>query len=90
MTPSVTLVASATSVCLATHGMGPIQVPHYRVGRELASGRLVEVLADYLPTPLPIYLLHQSGRQPSQHLRQFIDWTVDDVGGRLKTEASGI
>ena len=57
LTPSMTVAAAATYVCLAQHGFGLIQVPRYRVGRELATGGLVEVLADYPPTPTPVYLL---------------------------------
>ena len=83
LTPSVTVVAGATSVCLAAHDLGLIQVPRDRVEKELASGALVEVLASYPPPPTPIYLLHPSGRQPSPRLRRFIDWAVDEVERRL-------
>ena len=86
--PSITVTAAASYVCLAQHGLGLIQVPRYRVEHELASGSLVEVLADWPPTSSPVYLLHPSGQQPSPRLRRFIDWVVREVGGRLDALAS--
>ena len=84
VTPSVTVTAAATYVCLAQHDLGLIQVPRYRVAQELARGGLVEVLAAHPPTPTPVYLLHPGGRQPSPRLRRFMDWAVEEVGRRLR------
>ena len=83
-TPSVTVIATATYVYLAYHGLGLIQVRRYRVEHELATGALVEVLAAWPPPSSPVYLLHPSGRLPSPHLRRFMDWAVEEVGQRLK------
>lgn len=86
VTPSVTVTAAATCSCLAIHGMGLIQIPRYRVEHELASGKLIEVLADWPPTPTAVYLLHPSARQPSPRLRRFMDWSIDEVGRRLAAQ----
>ncbi len=83
ITPSVTVNAAASYVCLAQHGLGLIQVPRYRVQHELASGSLVEVLAAWPPTSTPVYLLHPSGQRPSPRLRRFMDWATREIGGRL-------
>jgi LysR family transcriptional regulator for bpeEF and oprC len=40
----------------------------------LASGALVEVLADTPPPPMPISLLYPQGRMSSPRLRAFADW----------------
>jgi DNA-binding transcriptional LysR family regulator len=58
-----------------------IQVPRYRVAAELASGALVEVLSDFPPTPLPVYLLYSNRRQISPRLRVFIDWVAERYRG---------
>jgi DNA-binding transcriptional LysR family regulator len=42
-------------------GLGLIQVPRYRVSSELASGALVEVLAGFPPSPLPVHVLYSHG-----------------------------
>ena len=84
ITPSVTVTAAASYVCLAQHGLGLIQVPRYRVQRELESGSLVEILADWPPTATPVYLLHPSGQQPSPRLRRFMNWVLEEIGGKLE------
>ena len=83
MPASVTVSASPSYVCLAVHGMGLIQVPRYRVARELASGALVEVLADTPPEPSPVYILYPAGRHPSPRTRAFVDWASTLLVPRL-------
>ena len=46
----ISVSVTVTDAGLSWFGLGLVQVPHYRVARELAAGELVEVLADYLPT----------------------------------------
>ena len=67
-------VAATTNACLAQLGLGLIQVPRYRVARELAAGTLVEVLANHPPAPSPVFLLYVEGQQLSPRVRLFIDW----------------
>lgn len=77
----VTLTGPETNVAAACLGLGLIQVPRYRVEAELASGALVEVLADFTPTPLPVYILYSGARQLSPRLRVFIDWAAERYRG---------
>src|ERR1700728_3926917 len=51
---TVTVTAADTNVVAACLGLGLTQAPRYRVVSELASGALVEVLADFPPWPLPV------------------------------------
>ena len=80
---SVTVSAAATNASLARLGLGLVQVPRYRVARELATGELVEVLAEHRPTPTPVYLLYPEGQQLSPRVRIFIDWASDEIGAGL-------
>ncbi len=80
---SVTVTAASTNANLARLGFGLVQVPRYRVAQDLATGALVEVLADYPPTDSPIYLLYQEGRQLSPRVRIFLDWASTEIAGRL-------
>jgi DNA-binding transcriptional LysR family regulator len=76
--PARVLVTTAdTSAVAARVGLGLIQAPRHRFGRDLASGALVEVLADYAPSPTPLSILYPSNRQLSLRVRVFIDWIVD-------------
>lgn len=82
--PARVLVGGAdTSAEAARLGLGLVQAPRYRFADDLASGRLVEVLADFPPTPTPVSVLYPSSRQLSPRVRVFIDWLVETVGPQL-------
>jgi DNA-binding transcriptional LysR family regulator len=74
---TLTVTGPESNVASACLGLGLIQVPRYRVKAELASGSLEEVLPDFPPTPLPVYLLYSHRRQLSPRLRIFIDWVAE-------------
>ena len=80
---SVTVASAATNASLARLGLGLIQVPRYRVEKELAAGALVEVLPDHPPTDTPVYLLYVAGRQLSPRVRTFLDWASTTIAARL-------
>lgn len=71
---TITVVAAETNVAAALLGLGLIQVPRYRVATELAVGTLVEVLAEFPPSPSPVFVLYPQNRQLSPRVRVFIDW----------------
>lgn len=73
----MTVTGPETNVAAACHGLGLIQVPRYRVAPELASGALVEILAAFPPTPLPVHALYSHKHQLSPRLRVFIDWVAE-------------
>lgn len=73
----MTVTGPETNVAAACLGLGLIQVPRYRVAPELASGTLVEILADFPPMPLPVHALYSHKHQLSPRLRVFIDWVAE-------------
>lgn len=76
--PLALSVASGESMRAAAEaGLGLIQVPRYHVE---ARGALVEVLAEYRPTPTPVSLLYPHNRQLSPRVRVFIDWVTKEFG----------
>lgn len=82
--PARVLVGGAdTSAAAALLGLGLYQAPRYRFADDLASGALVEVLADYPPMPTPLSVLYPSNRQLSPRVRVFVDWLVETIGPRL-------
>jgi len=74
-----------TNVACACLGLGLIQVPRYRVSSELASGALVEALAGFPPSPLPVNVLYSYTRQLSPRLRVFIEWMAEQFRERLSS-----
>lgn len=79
-TPPLALsVASGESmVAAAQAGLGLIQLPRYHA--QARPGALVEVLADYRPSPTPVSLLYPHSRQLSPRVRVFIDWVTKELG----------
>lgn len=73
--PARVLVGGAdASVEAARVGLGLIQAPRHRLAADLAGGALVEVLGDYLPSPMPISILYPTRRRLSPRIRIFVDW----------------
>ncbi|MPL92301.1 HTH-type transcriptional regulator PgrR [bioreactor metagenome] len=58
----------------ALHGHGLIQVPARDVAEDIAAGRLLEVLADFRPAPVPISVLYARRRHLAPRLKVFMDW----------------
>lgn len=85
----VTVTGPETNVASACLGLGLIQVPRYRVVSELASGALVEVLAGFPPSPLPVHVLYSHTRQLTPRLRVFIDWMAEQFRQRTKSISAG-
>lgn len=82
--PARVLVTGAeTSAAAARLGLGLVQAPRYRFAEDLASGALVEVLADHPPTSTPLSVLYPSNRQLSPRVRVFVDWLVETIGPRI-------
>ena len=61
-------------------GLGLAQFPRYRMEADLAKGRLVEILPDYPPPPLPLSVLYPPQRHLPLRLRVFVDWLVERLG----------
>ncbi|ANG98759.1 transcriptional regulator [Brucella pseudogrignonensis] len=71
---TVTVNAAESYVTSARLGLGIIQVPRYHVEADLAEGRLIEVLAQFPPSPSPVHVLYPKSRQLTPRVRVFIDW----------------
>jgi LysR family transcriptional regulator, regulator for bpeEF and oprC len=65
----------------ARHGAGLTQVPHYMAAEELGRGNLVEVLPDFRPPPMPVYVVWPGNRLMPARLRVFIDALVAHCAG---------
>jgi LysR family transcriptional regulator for bpeEF and oprC len=53
-----------------------VQLPAFIVRPHLAEGRLRPVLADWLVTPIPLYVVYPPHRHLSNKLRVFVDWVT--------------
>ncbi len=76
--PASISVTGADSYAACAHaGLGLVQVPRYRVANDLATGRLVDILPEFPPDPMPVSILYPQNRQLSVRVRVFVDWVAD-------------
>jgi DNA-binding transcriptional LysR family regulator len=73
----ITVPGAETNVASACLGLGIVQVPRYRVAEEVRAGALVEILAAFPPSALPVHALYSHTRQLSPRLRVFLDWVAE-------------
>ncbi|MFG6177874.1 LysR substrate-binding domain-containing protein [Halomonas sp. THAF12] len=83
----ITVNDGANYVECARQGCGLIQLPRFSVAPLLASGELVEVLAEWPKPVLPLYAVYPERRQLSPRVRVFLDWIVSLYGGRFEGPA---
>jgi DNA-binding transcriptional LysR family regulator len=60
----------------AARGAGIAFEPAFIVGPDLRAGRLVPLLQDFEPTPVPIYAVYPSRKHLSAKVRAFVDFLV--------------
>jgi DNA-binding transcriptional LysR family regulator len=65
---------SAIAAALADFGIA--RLLSYQIAQHVSDGRLVTVLAEFEPPPLPIHLVHREGRHVTQKVRAFLDLAV--------------
>lgn len=75
----ITVNNSAAYGAACRSGFGIAQVPLIGHEADLASGRLVQVLPDYVPAPMPINQLFAHRRNVPQRVRVFGDWLAEIV-----------
>jgi DNA-binding transcriptional LysR family regulator len=66
--------ASYKAACLA--GLGIIQVPRAGLRELIEAGRLVEILPDYRPAPMPVAFVYPTRRHVPARAVAFMDWVA--------------
>lgn len=61
----------------ALAGAGLVYVQRYLVAEALAQGRLCQVLAEFMPPPLPVSVVYPAGRHPPPRLRALVQTLVE-------------
>jgi DNA-binding transcriptional LysR family regulator len=70
-----------TGACLA--GLGIIQSPEPGMRDYIATGRLIEILPDYRPAPMPVSLIYANRRHLPKRTQVFMSWLTELVKPRL-------
>jgi DNA-binding transcriptional LysR family regulator len=75
---TLTVDQPLAAAAAAVGGGGFARLLDFTVAGEIASGQLVEVLAEFRPPPTPISIVYPSTRHLSVNVRTFVDFLVDE------------
>lgn len=64
----------------ALEGFGIVMQSSVMLAGDVAAGRLVELLQDYLPPPRPVHVVYPKDRQPVPKLSRFVEFAVAQFG----------
>ncbi len=74
---------SYQGACLA--GLGIIQAPEAGLRPQLDAGRLIEILPDHCPAPMPVWLIYPNRRHLPSRVQAFMAWIETLMRERLTT-----
>jgi DNA-binding transcriptional LysR family regulator len=80
--PRMIVNSVEAAVDAAVDGEGVVRLLSYQIEREVRDGRLVILLPEDEPPPLPVHLIVPEGRLAVAKVRAFVDFTVE----RLRAE----
>ena len=81
--PRLTVNAVEAALNAAVDGEGVVRLLSYQVDRLVQAGRLVVLLPDDEPPPLPIHLVVPQGRLAIAKVRTFVDFAAPRLKARL-------
>lgn len=64
----------------ALRGFGIVMQAEVLLAQDIAAGRLLPILEEYLPTPKPMHLVYPRDRQATPKLTTFIDFMLERFG----------
>lgn len=73
ISPRLTVNSADAAIAAARSGLGIVRSLSYQVADDVAAGRLVPVLVDLEPPPVPVHLVFQASRRNSPNVRTFLD-----------------
>jgi DNA-binding transcriptional LysR family regulator len=86
MKPRLMVNADEAAVNAAVDGEGIVRILSYKVDRQIRDGRLVVLLPEDEPSPVPIHLVVPEGRLSVAKVRVFVDFAV----ARLRAELANM
>ncbi len=84
MPGALTVNSTLTYQGAAMEGLGIIQVPEVGAREELVAGRLVEILPDFRPAPMPVSLIYANRRHLPRRVQVFMQWLSGLMVERLE------
>jgi DNA-binding transcriptional LysR family regulator len=75
--PRMTTTSNDSAVRAAASGFGITRLLSYQIADEVRDGRLVVLLREHEPPPIPIHVVHREGRHASPKSRRFLDLAIE-------------
>jgi DNA-binding transcriptional LysR family regulator len=83
--PRLSVNAIESAVRTAADGHGIVRVLSYQIEQEVREGRLVVLLEDAEPDPLPVHLIVPEGRLGLAKVRTFVDFAAARLKAKLRS-----
>ncbi|MGZ3475943.1 MAG: LysR substrate-binding domain-containing protein [Polyangiales bacterium] len=77
---------TATSLAAARAGQGIARALSYQVADDVRAGRLVVILREFEPPPLPIHVVHTGGASAPARVRSFVDFAVERLRADVRLD----
>jgi DNA-binding transcriptional LysR family regulator len=87
--PVLTVNSAVAAIGSAVDGHGVTSVLSYQVAGELAEGRLVRLLPEHEPEPLPVHVVYPPASVATARVRAFIDLAVPRLRAILARSPGG-
>ena len=81
--PRLACNVNEAAIAAAIDGWGLTRVLSYQVAEAIRDGKLIVLLEEFEPEPLPIHIVHVEGRGAAAKVRSFVDFAVE----RLRSNA---
>lgn len=85
--PHLRMDEPEAAVIAAENGCGIAIVPAFAVKSAIAAGRLVRILPDWAPAPVPIHVLYRADSAPPIRVRAYVDYLFETIGESRPWEA---
>lgn len=74
--PRLITTTNDSALAAATAGFGITRLLSYQVAEPVSEVKLLILLADYEPEPVPVHVVHREGRNASRKVRAFLDLAI--------------
>lgn len=84
--PRLVTTTNDAALAAAVGGLGITRLLSYQVAEPVRDGRLVILLREHEPDPVPVHVVHREGRNASRKVRAFLDLAIDRLRGELSLQ----
>jgi len=82
--PRLSTTTNDSALAAAIAGFGITRLLSYQVAAPVRDGRLVLLLRDSEPEPVPVHVVHREGRNASRKVPAFLDLAIQRLRGALQ------